>query len=262
MQRRQYCVYNQTSECFLSLGVTLGDSTFVRFRQLFMKGALRADEGRWFLRPKGLQVLGIFSARDLVYLDGNHKVIHVIEAFPAFRIAPAHAVGASVLALPAHTIYSSQTQPGNQLVICVAEEMEFRLRSIPDEGAEDAFPEPELETLPSLKSWLPQRSANDRRGAKRTRWPRLVAYDASGTALVVHGVRDISATGLYLMTEERWPMGTLVRMTLQRSDGLDDLSMQPITVQLKVTRWAHDGVGLEFVQHDTEHTALVAMHVR
>lgn len=262
MQRRQYCVYNQTSECFLSLGVTLGDSTFVRFKQLFAKGALRTDEGRWFLHPKGLQVLGIFSSRDLVYLDGNHKVVHVVEAFPSFRIAPARPDATSVLALPVHTIYSSQTQPGNQLVICVAEEMEFRLRSMPGQELEDALSEPELESLPALKSWLPQGNSRDRRGAKRTRWPRLVAYDASGTALVVHGVRDISATGLYLMTDERWPMGTLVRMTLQRSDGLDDLSMQPITVQLKVTRWGHDGVGLEFVQHDTEHSALVAMHVR
>jgi hypothetical protein len=34
----------------------------------------------------------------------------------------------SVLELPTHTIYSSQTQPGDQLVICVAEEMEHRLR--------------------------------------------------------------------------------------------------------------------------------------
>jgi hypothetical protein len=33
----------------------------------------------------------------------------------------------SVLELPTHTIYTSQTQPGDQLVICVAEEMESRI---------------------------------------------------------------------------------------------------------------------------------------
>jgi hypothetical protein len=32
-----------------------------------------------------------------------------------------------VLELPTHTIYSSQTQPGDQLLICMAEEMANRL---------------------------------------------------------------------------------------------------------------------------------------
>jgi hypothetical protein len=31
-----------------------------------------------------------------------------------------------VLELPTHTIYSSQTQPGDQLIICGVEEMEGR----------------------------------------------------------------------------------------------------------------------------------------
>lgn len=39
--------------------------------------------------------------------------------------------------LPVQTIDSSQTQPGNQLVICVADEIEFRLRSMLDLGKDD-----------------------------------------------------------------------------------------------------------------------------
>ena len=35
-----------------------------------------------------------------------------------------------------------------------------------------------------------------------------------------------------------------------------------ITVQLRVSRWGDDGVGLEFIQPDSEETALMAMNVQ
>jgi uncharacterized membrane protein (UPF0127 family) len=65
---------------------------------------------------------------DLVYLDDEYRVIHMEESFPAFRIAPWRNQAASVLQLPPHTIYASQTQLGDQLVICMGAEMEQRLR--------------------------------------------------------------------------------------------------------------------------------------
>jgi uncharacterized membrane protein (UPF0127 family) len=262
MLKQQYCVYNQTSECFLSLGVSLGDNTLARLKGLFGKGSLGFDEGSWITPPKGFATLGVFSSRDLVYLDEGHKVVDVVEGFPTFRVAPARREAASLLALPERTIYSSQTQPGNQLVICVAEEMEFRLRTQPPSIFEDRAPVRQADPESSPKTWLPAGLTNDRRGAFRKRWPRLVAYGDRGEALPVHGVRDISATGLYLMTEERWPLGSEVRMSLQRTDGLDDKAASPITVQLRVNRWGSDGVGLEFVQQDMEQSAMLAMQVR
>src|ERR1700688_629515 len=66
---RQYCVYNQTSECFLSLGVTLADTTFARLKGILGKRAHRFDEGTWMIGPKGVSTLGLFSPRDLIYLD-------------------------------------------------------------------------------------------------------------------------------------------------------------------------------------------------
>lgn len=262
MEKQQYCVYNQTSECFLSLGVSLGDNTLARLKGLLGKGHIGFDEGSWITPPKGLATLGVFSSRDLVYLDEGHKVVDVVEGFPTFRVAPARREAASLLALPERTIYSSQTQPGNQLVICVAEEMEFRLRTLPQTVFEDRVPprQPEPEATP--KTWLPPGLTSDRRGAFRKRWPRLVAFDDRGEALTVHGVRDISATGMYLMTEERWPLGSEVRMSLQRTDGFDDQAANPITVQLRVSRWGNDGVGLEFIQQDAEQSAMLAMQVR
>lgn len=124
MERRKYCVYNQTRESFLSLSVTAADTTFTRLRGLIGKMSLKSDEGIWVVPSSGVHTLGVLVPLDLIYLDQNHKVIHLVEHFPTFRIAPLRTQSESVLELGTHTIYSSQTQVGDQLLICVAEEME------------------------------------------------------------------------------------------------------------------------------------------
>lgn len=124
MERRKYCVYNQTRECFLSLGVTAADTPFARLKGLIGKLNVRSDEGIWVVPSSGVHTLGVLVPLDLIYLDEKHRVIHLVEHFPSFRIAPLRTQSDSVLELAAHTIYSSQTQVGDQLLICVAEEME------------------------------------------------------------------------------------------------------------------------------------------
>jgi uncharacterized membrane protein (UPF0127 family) len=124
MERRKYCVYNQTRECFLSLGVTAADTPLARLKGLIGKLSVRSDEGIWVVPSNGVHTLGVLVPLDLIYLDEKHRVIHLVEHFPTFRIAPLRADSDSVLELAAHTIYSSQTQVGDQLLICVAEEME------------------------------------------------------------------------------------------------------------------------------------------
>ena len=76
----------------------------------------------------GVHTLGVLFPIDLIYLDDDLRVIHLVEHFPTFRIAPLKTQAASVLELPPHTIYSSQTQVGDRLEICKAEDMESRLR--------------------------------------------------------------------------------------------------------------------------------------
>jgi uncharacterized protein len=128
MKRRAYCVYNQTRECFLSLNVTAADTIFSRLKGLIGRLKLRSDEGIWVVPSRGIHTLGLLFPLDLIYLDEHYRVIHLVEYFPSFRIAPLKTQAESVLELPTHTIYSSQTQPGDELVICVAEEMESRLK--------------------------------------------------------------------------------------------------------------------------------------
>jgi uncharacterized membrane protein (UPF0127 family) len=127
MERRTYCVYNLTRECFLNLGVTVADTSLSRLKGLIGRLRLRSSEGLWVVPSSGIHTFGVLFPLDLIYLDDDYQVIKVIEYFPTFRIAPLKIKAASVLELPPHTIYSSQTQPGDLLVICPAEEMENRL---------------------------------------------------------------------------------------------------------------------------------------
>ena len=261
MHTPRYCVYNETNECFLSLGVTLGNNTGAQLKGMFGKGPFQFYEGSWIARPQGLSTVGLLSPRDLIYLDHLQRVVHVVESFPRFRVAPEHPEAKSLLALPVSTVDSSQTQLGDRLVICVAEEMEIRLRDA--EHSSDAIDlRPANGPSDEVKSWLSQTpDKKDRRIAQRKRWPHLAAVETEADSSAPHAVRDISTTGLYLLTSERWPLGTRVRMSLQRTDALDDATMIPTTVELRVSRWGADGVGLEFVTADAEHSALVSTHV-
>jgi uncharacterized membrane protein (UPF0127 family) len=248
---QRFCVYNQTSECFLSLGVTIADTMLGRFKELATRRSILYSEGLWVVPSSDLQAISVGTGfpLDLVYLDKDHRVVHVVESSPKVRIAPLKVEAASVLALPAHTVYSSQTRWGNQLVICLAEALEFRLKfASGGERVNQASllaADGQQETL--VSNLLETESADDRRGNSRQPWPNLIAYDRNGTHMAVHGIRDASATGLYLLTDNRWPLGTLVMMTLQKTDSPDGKSDGSIEVQLKVVRWGLDGVGLQFV---------------
>jgi uncharacterized membrane protein (UPF0127 family) len=127
MEKRTYCVYNQTRECFLSLNVRAADTVVSRLTGFIGRLRLAADEGIWVVPSRGVHTLGLLFPLDLIYLDENYRVIHLIEYFPSFRIGPLKIRAESVLELATHTIYSSHTQTGDQLVICVAEEMQQQL---------------------------------------------------------------------------------------------------------------------------------------
>jgi uncharacterized membrane protein (UPF0127 family) len=128
MVRPSYCVYNQTRECFLSLNVAAADTILGRLRGLIGRISLRSDEGLWVVPSQGVHTLGVLFPVDLIYLDAGYRVIHLVEHLPSFRIAPLVVQAESVLELPTHTIYSSQTQTGDELVICLAEQMEGKLQ--------------------------------------------------------------------------------------------------------------------------------------
>jgi hypothetical protein len=87
----------------------------------------------------------------------------------------------------------------------------------------------------------------DRRRSGRLKKPGLVAYYFTGGPPRAHGLGDISVTGFYMHTEERWMPGTIIRMTLQLIDTKGEDPTDTITVHSRVVRWGPDGEGFEFV---------------
>jgi Flp pilus assembly protein TadG len=110
----------------------------------------------------------------------------------------------------------------------------------------------------SIRSWFKRLLSHDHRQGERLEAPLLVAYYWDGSIPTAHKIRDISSTGFYLLTTERWHLGTIVTMTLQRSDTApanpsDERYISVpsderyISVQSKVVRLGEDGVGFAFV---------------
>jgi Flp pilus assembly protein TadG len=104
-----------------------------------------------------------------------------------------------------------------------------------------------IDHMTPLMSWLGGLLSRDRRSAIRQAPRHLVAYYWDGATPLAHVIRDISSTGLYLVTEQRWYPGTLVMITLQRADAADTDPYRSIIVKTKVVRLGTDGVGLAFV---------------
>jgi hypothetical protein len=63
----------------------------------------------------------------------------------------------------------------------------------------------------------------------------------------VASIKNLSSTGIYLLTEERWPLGELISLTLQGQGTPEDGSESQIPVQARVSRHGEDGIGLSFV---------------
>lgn len=117
---------------------------------------------------------------------------------------------------------------------------------------EDAAPEPQESdplTIRFLRWLFPD--VNQRR-AKRYPIPGVVAYYWTGGAPYSYHVGDISATGLFLLTKERWAPGTLIQMTLQKQDGKVSSPESSICVLSEVVRWGENGAGFNFILSDYE----------
>jgi hypothetical protein len=97
------------------------------------------------------------------------------------------------------------------------------------------------------KNWLQRLLFRDRRSAGRCSLPPLIAHYWTGDPPSGQCIRDISLTGLFVQTEPNWYPGTIVRITLQRTDGTVEDREDCTTVQAMAVRLETDGVGFAFV---------------
>ena len=106
---------------------------------------------------------------------------------------------------------------------------------------------PDSDTLAASINWLEKFVTPESDRAERRRVEQFAAYRWNGSALVQGMVRDISSSGLYLVTHERWEPNTVVALTLQREGPLDPDPARRVITQAKVIRCGPDGVGLSFL---------------
>ena len=324
------CAYNQTRDCFLGMHVVAGDFTPASFRDWLTTLTPNSGCGVWMIPFRGIGMTEVSAPLDLLYLDAAGRVQDVVEFFPTFKVNPSSPPAASVLVLPSHSIFSSQTQRGDRLVIALPDEMEWRLdQMLPHETPTPAAAPPvpqgpvlvrdEPKKLASLipirepsagpagpalvreevreqrtavsaqvsplaeqpatetgqlkaaatpapqappmsqrtgeqekpkRGWLSRLLSPEPEDARKsTRLPvaGLVAHFFTGGAPVAHEIRDVSSTGLYVVTTERWYPGTIIRMTLSKPDVGQSPAERSITIQAEAMRWGNDGVGLRFV---------------
>jgi len=344
MDPGQICAFNQNRESFVGLRVMAGDFPLPSLLDWMSTLTPNSGAGIWMVPFRGIPADQVRSPMDLLYLDQDCRVIAAVEFFPTYRVSPSSPPAASVLALPTHSIFSSQTQPGDEVVLCPPDEMEWRLErmaqsgsmggvysaagapalgpvlvrdeprapvrpapvremparvaepvqvlpvpqipAIPEEAkAAPVLPEasplpepqstPQPQAQPARKSPEPEKPAQskpwtdpsrmpaksglarlgswlfpdppDPRKASRIPVDGLVAHFFTGGAPQAHEIRDVSPTGLYVVTTERWYLGTLIRMTLTKPDIGQTPADRSITIQARSVRWGNDGVGLEFV---------------
>lgn len=96
-------------------------------------------------------------------------------------------------------------------------------------------------------NWFKSPSTHDSRKTSRQKMPALVAYFWDGGVPVAHNIRNISQAGFYLLCEERWSIGTLVMMTLQRTGTKAGQPHCSVIAMSKVIRHGDDGVGFSFI---------------
>jgi hypothetical protein len=85
----------------------------------------------------------------------------------------------------------------------------------------------------------------EQRWGERKALPRLVVYFFTGGVPTPHQVRNVSMSGIYILTSERWYLGTYVRLTL--TDVRQPRAERSITLHAKVIRSTDHGVALEFL---------------
>jgi len=133
METKTCCAYNATRSCTLSSKVTAADSERepLKVLKVLVDGLARDSESSLWLTPllHAPQLMRLFPF-DLVYLDGDHKVIQGAALLPGVQLPQFCDQTASALILPLDTLASTKTQPGDQLMVCAEEELEARIAEI------------------------------------------------------------------------------------------------------------------------------------
>lgn len=134
-KQREVFVYNTTKETFLALRVKVADSILGRLIGLLGRRSLKPDSGVWIVPCNSIHSIGMLMTFDAVMVDKDFKVVSVNELVSPFRILWPKRRVESVIELPAHTIFRSRTEVGDQLMIERYESRKLPRKQTPQEAS-------------------------------------------------------------------------------------------------------------------------------
>jgi uncharacterized protein len=114
---------NRTRHAYLATNLRIAETHWSRFCGLMCTdaGSFPAGQGLWIVPSRGVHTFAMRFPIDVVYLDGEKKVVYVEENLKPWRVAPVRLRAASVLELPSSTLSSTQTAIGDEIEIAVGE---------------------------------------------------------------------------------------------------------------------------------------------
>jgi uncharacterized protein len=116
-KRSDVYVYNKTKETFLAFKVKVADSVVARLVGLLGKRSLEPEAGVWVVPCNSIHTIGMLFKIDVILLDRDLKVVGLHELVRPFSLTSPNFRAESVIELPAHAIFKSQTEVGDQMVI-------------------------------------------------------------------------------------------------------------------------------------------------
>ncbi len=116
-EQQQVFVYNKTRETFLAFRVKVADSVLGRLIGLLGRRSMQRDSGVWIVPGNAVHTIGVMFSFDLVLIDKTFKVVGLRELVHPFSITRPNFRAESAMQLPAHSIFCSRTQIGDQLLI-------------------------------------------------------------------------------------------------------------------------------------------------
>lgn len=280
------CVYNQTRERFVATDVKVADALPGGAEAHLRALGEGAGTGLWIVPYRQISPTSIRFPVDLAFLDNDCVVLATVESFPLASLPDSSADVSSLLALPAETVAKGELLLGDRLIIAESEEMKRHLQRMKTANAEAPIEAaPGKAEIPSGEEGLAEKLAApppidpdvwkkrlgtrswfttllrgdpaDPRKGLREDLPGLIAYFFTGGSPVAQRVRDISMAGMYIITNESWYLGTVVRVTLTDRDH--PTAERTLTVNAQAVRQGTDGVGLEFIlEKQDEHGTVLS----
>jgi uncharacterized protein len=116
-ESRRGIAFNKTRQSFLATDIRVADTHLSRLRGLVATNpdSFTLGQGLWIVPCHGVHSWAMRFAIDAIYLDQNHNVVHLEENLKPWRFAKVCMDAASVLELPARTVWHSGTKVGDQI---------------------------------------------------------------------------------------------------------------------------------------------------